>query len=61
MQFLHLYCLPAQLRKPPILLHWLRGMDPRAKKEFDMRILEMATAGLIALGAQMLVVGAVLI
>jgi len=30
-------------------------------KEQDMRIVEMAIAGLVALGAQILVVGAVLI
>jgi hypothetical protein len=32
-----------------------------ASKELKMRILEMAVAGILAVGAQMLVVGAVLI
>ena len=43
---------------PPNIPHGERSPE---QKEYDMRILEVAIAGIIAVGAQMLVVGAVLI
>jgi hypothetical protein len=60
MQILHLYCLPLQLSfsaSGPICRF---GSDP-IERRLKMRMLEMVIVGIIAVGAQLLVVGAVLI
>ena len=62
MRVLHLLCLPLQLRIAGRSLNqpWKQSASGHLK-DFKMRIVESATAGIIALVAQILVVGTVLI
>jgi hypothetical protein len=61
LQFLHLLCLPSQLRIAAAHSIFRVGGKLPGKKEKKMRYVEMATSSVVALAAQVLVIAVVLI
>jgi hypothetical protein len=61
LQFLHLLCLPSQLRIAADRPKFPVGGKLPSKKEKKMRYVEMATSSVVALAAQVLVIAVVLI
>jgi hypothetical protein len=60
--FLHLLCLSLQLRIARPVARWVRERNgSRKNKEDDMRIIEAAAVGVVAIATQILVVATVLL
>jgi hypothetical protein len=62
LQFLHLHCLPLQLRNAWSYPKWgARAKQLSTHKEVEMRIVETAVAGVVAIATQILIVATVLL